>query len=377
VNDANDLAYKYLNNKTSGILDFVAPRKPGEYDFRMNDSDTDGNEVASVSFIVEKGEGTLHLLKREYELREKFVVEFTASPYWPKDAWIGLIPALVPHGSEKVNDDKDLAYKYLDGRASGRMTFSTPVEPGNYDLRMFDTNNGGVEITYVSFKAIIPKGTLRIDRQTFAAETEVAVHFTASPNFLNNAWVGIIPSNIPHGSEKVNDANDLAYKYLAGKTKGTLIFRAPKTRGTYDFRMHDSDNNGYEIASVSFTITNTIPSPVTKPLGQAKDKRKPVVRIVNLPNTPADYYKWSGAKQCQYFREKYAKFQWYFAAQDDTGLDRYEIYHARKMVKKGTIGGNRTFEQTIDFTCPNTIRIVVYDVTGKEGYAATMISTNK
>ncbi len=376
VNDANDLTYKYLNNKISGILDFVAPRKPGEYDFRMNDSDTDGNEVASVSFIVERGEGTLHLLKREYELREKFVVEFTASPYWPKDAWIGLIPALVPHGSEKVNDERDLAYKYLDGRARGSITFSTPTEPGNYDLRMFDRDNGS-EITSVSFKAIIPKGTLRLDGQTFAPGTEIAVHFTASPNLPDKAWVGIIPSNIPHGSEKVNDANDLAYQYLAGKTKGTLIFRAPKTTGTYDFRMHNSDNNGYEIASVSFTITNTIPSPVTKPPGQAKDKRKPVVRIVNLPSTPADYYKWSTAQQCQYFREKYAKFQWYFDAKDDTGLDRYEIYHARKIVKKGTIGGNRTFEQIIDFTCPNMIRIVVYDITGKEGYAATMISTNK
>ena len=369
VNDANDLTYQYLNNKTSGILDFVAPREPGEYDFRMNDSDSDGNEVASVSFVVKRGDGTLHLLKREYELREKFVVDFNASPYWPKDAWIGLIPASVPHGSEKVNDEKDLSHQYLDGRSKGSMTFSTPAEPGSYDLRMFDTDNGGVEITSVSFKAVIPRGTLRLDGQIFAPKIEMAVHFTTSPNLPDNAWVGIIPSNIPHGSEKVNDANDLTYQYLRGKTKGTLIFRAPKTTGAYDFRMHDSDGNGYEIASVSFTIANTTPEPLLKPPGQTKDTRKPVLRMKNFPNTPHDYYKWSKAKKGQFFREKYDKFKWYFEAEDDTGLDRYEIERNWKIVKEGTIGGAKTFTHTLDF-CNCVYRITIYDVTGKKASGA-------
>ncbi len=144
---------------------------------------------------------------------------------------------------------------------------------------------------------------------------------------------------------------------------------------TVQFFSVDKADNKEAVKTEKYVIQT--PPPPPKPPDQGKDTRSPVVRIVNLPSTPADYYKWSTAKQCQYFREKYAKFPWYFTAQDDTGLDRYEIYNSRKIVKKGTIGGNKTSEQTIDFTCPDMIRIVVYDVTGKEGYAATMISINK
>jgi hypothetical protein len=37
---------------SEGTLTFKAPGKPGSYDFRMNGSDSDGREVASVTFAV-------------------------------------------------------------------------------------------------------------------------------------------------------------------------------------------------------------------------------------------------------------------------------------------------------------------------------------
>ncbi len=69
-----------------------------------------------------------------------------------------------------------------------------------------------------------------------------------------NAWVGIIPSNVPHGDEAQNDSYDLTYQYLNGMTSGMLVFSAPTVPGSYDFRMHDTDSNGKEIASVTFTV---------------------------------------------------------------------------------------------------------------------------
>jgi hypothetical protein len=68
--------------------------------------------------------------------------------------------------------------------------------------------------------------------------------------------VGIIPSEVPHGSESVNDRNDLTYQYLRGRTGGVLTFRAPPAPGNYDFRMNDSDNGGRELASVPFKVAN-------------------------------------------------------------------------------------------------------------------------
>jgi hypothetical protein len=54
LNDDNNMGFQYLNKKTSGVLVFVAPSKPGNYDFRMSDQDDHekANETASASFTV-------------------------------------------------------------------------------------------------------------------------------------------------------------------------------------------------------------------------------------------------------------------------------------------------------------------------------------
>jgi len=95
---------------------------------------------------------------------------------------------------------------------------------------------------------------LQLDKTIFAVGEEIAVHFTAGPGFAENAWIGIIPSHVLHGSEAENDRNDMTYQYLKKMQGGTLIFRAPGQPGAYDFQMHDTDDNGKEVASVSFQV---------------------------------------------------------------------------------------------------------------------------
>ena len=53
VNDEYDIDYRYLEGQTSGVMAFTAPEEPGSYDLRMNDTDQDGKEVASITFTVE------------------------------------------------------------------------------------------------------------------------------------------------------------------------------------------------------------------------------------------------------------------------------------------------------------------------------------
>jgi uncharacterized protein YoxC len=93
-----------------------------------------------------------------------------------------------------------------------------------------------------------------LNKTTFAPTEEIQVSFVALSTFASNAWVGIIPSDIPHGSEAVNDQHDLSYQYLNGRTSGTLVFKAPTPNGSYDLRMHDTDSNGQEVYSVSFEV---------------------------------------------------------------------------------------------------------------------------
>ena len=44
------------------------------------------------------------------------------SPYYPAEdkAWIGIIPASIPHGSEWNNDKHDVSLKHLDGALQGK-----------------------------------------------------------------------------------------------------------------------------------------------------------------------------------------------------------------------------------------------------------------
>ena len=78
--------------------------------------------------------------------------------------------------------------------------------------------------------------------------------FEVPEGLSTSAWAGVVPSDVPHGSESTNDQHDVQYRYLEGKTSGTLSFDAPETPGSYDVRLHDTDGGGTEIASVSFTV---------------------------------------------------------------------------------------------------------------------------
>jgi hypothetical protein len=254
---------------------FKAPTQQGSYDVRMHDTDNNGKEIASISFNVGPEAGAqvtqspLRLEKGAFAPGEKITVHFTTPAVFPPDAWIGLIPSQAPHGSESENDKYDLAYQYMGGKATGTIIFTAPAQPGSYDIRMHDTDNNGREVASITFTvgaAAAPapaptpapapqsQGPLRLDKTSFSPGEQIVVHFTAPGDFDKNAWIGIIPSNVSHGSESENDKHDLAYQYLKGRTMGSLAFRAPSKPGSYDFRMHNTDNNGKEIASITFSV---------------------------------------------------------------------------------------------------------------------------
>lgn len=96
------------------------------------------------------------------------------------------------------------------------------------------------------------RGQLNLNKQSFKAGEQIQVSFRAPAGLDRSAWIGIIPSNIPHGDEELNDSHDITYQYLEGRTSGTFMFTAPSS-GYWDLRMHSTDTRGVEIASVSFT----------------------------------------------------------------------------------------------------------------------------
>ena len=144
-NDQNDIAYKYLDGKKTGILKFTAPSTEGKFDFRLNSTDNNGVELASVSFEIKASSNStadVSLNKKSYSKGEQIVITFTASSSWEGQAWIGLVPADIKHGSAAEADKYDLQYEYIKKRTKGTMKFNAPNESGKYTIRMFDAFAG-------------------------------------------------------------------------------------------------------------------------------------------------------------------------------------------------------------------------------------------
>lgn len=98
---------------------------------------------------------------------------------------------------------------------------------------------------------------LQLNKTTFAPSEEIIVSFVASSTFASNAWIGVIPSSVAHGSETLNDQHDLSFQYINGRKSGNMVFNAPIKEGSYDLRMHDTDFNGNEVYAVSFEVLLT------------------------------------------------------------------------------------------------------------------------
>lgn len=219
------------------------------------------NIIAVVGIVAalscgEKIKPTLTLEKTEFAPGEEIAVSFTAPASCGEKGWVGIIPSSVAHGDEEVNDQHDVSYQYINRQTSGVMEFKSPGQPGAYDFRMHDTDDRGKEVASLSFQVeLVTEGAqLTLEKTSYVPEEEIRLAFTAPGVWGSTAWIGIIPSDVPHGSEDENDRHDIAYQYLSKRTQGLITFKAPDRPGKYDFRMHDTDNGGNEITFISFIV---------------------------------------------------------------------------------------------------------------------------
>lgn len=268
LNDQNDLAFFYVAGKPSGEMNFTAPQEEKTYDFRLNSNDNGGPELNTISFVVtreippeEMAACQMDLAQNYYKPGHAITLDFKAPDSFDKSAWIGLLPAEIAHGEEDLNDQHDQAFFYIDGRNNGQMKFTAPATEGRYDFRMHDRDGHGKEAIYVSFtvsrnlpKAELDASSLKLDKTSYKPGEAIQLSFTAPASFDADAWIGLLPSDIAHGEEDLNDQHDLSFQNLEGRLSGTMTFHAPSQTGNYDFRMHDRNNHGKEASTVSFVV---------------------------------------------------------------------------------------------------------------------------
>jgi len=210
--------------------------------------------LAVITLSAAATEPSLTIDESVYKADETIAVTFAVPAGIADAAWVGIIPSSIPHGDESENDNHDITYQYLSGRTSGTLSFEAPPKPGAWDLRLHDGQ--GAEVAFVPFEVMTPSysdAKMTIPDTIVTPGASIPLQFKAPDGLARTAWIGLIPSSVPHGDEEVNDAHDIAYQYLE-RTSGTLTFAAPEIGGAYDFRMHSADKMGIEVASVSFRV---------------------------------------------------------------------------------------------------------------------------
>ncbi|MCK4910123.1 MAG: hypothetical protein KAR83_00705 [Thermodesulfovibrionales bacterium] len=139
--------------------------------------------------------------------------------------------------------------------------------------------------------------SLSIPGNSFQPDQEIVVTFSASSSYPSDAWVGIIASNVPHGSVSEKDR----FQYLNRRTSGTMTFSAPSSPGGYDLRMYDTDSGGKEVASVSFVVSGVVSESARAPavalsdvaLATTKDRYREnegiTIEYSGFPGSPQDW----------------------------------------------------------------------------------------
>lgn len=99
--------------------------------------------------------------------------------------------------------------------------------------------------------------TLALTKETFAPEEKIYLQVSALSGILDaTAWVGMIPSSVERGDEERNDQFDIEYHYITEGNVDVFEFTAPSDPGSYDFRLHSSDDNAVaeELFFTSFRV---------------------------------------------------------------------------------------------------------------------------
>ena len=154
------------------------------------------------------GNTTITTSKSTYTIDEGIDFSFTASKL-PDDAWIGIVPAAIPHGDEAVNDSHDTSYEHLRGRTNGDITLPNPGL-GTWTLRLHDTDNNGRELTHVAFEVVSSRHQEPIEILEAVTGEPVRFKLNHPPNH-HQAWVGIYPTG---ASDQDHGAHNQRWKYI-------------------------------------------------------------------------------------------------------------------------------------------------------------------
>lgn len=123
------------------------------------------------------------------------------------------------------------------------------ADESNNDSDSADTTT---DTTIVEFD-----GSINADKSKYATSEQIKVTLNLDAidvPLAEDAWVGIVPADTPHGSETENDAVDIDYAYVSNAEDGVVMLEAPYDAGHYDIRLFSTDADGVELDSISIVV---------------------------------------------------------------------------------------------------------------------------
>lgn len=165
---------------------------------------------------------------------------------------------------DKVDTFDSLSQDYtyiLDNISFGKNSVNT--SENSSDSQSTTSNSGNIvkgELVTLKTNSSLVVKSMSIDKTVYSSgESEVQIKVKIQLEGLsdhNSAWIGIIPSNIQHGNEDINDQHDIDYEYLESElNNGEVTLSSSLEKGDYDVRVCDGDGEGaVEIAYISFEV---------------------------------------------------------------------------------------------------------------------------
>ena len=145
-------------------------------------------------------------------------------------------------------------YTHADG-----YQFSMMGDDSGAILSLLKADAGSVEESNGETAVAIPTtldGSMTTDKSSYNVGEAIEVTLVLNTPLADDAWVGLVPSAIPHGLESDSDASDVYYDYVSSAVDGKLLLYAPNEAGSYDVRLLNTDHgaNGVELASITITV---------------------------------------------------------------------------------------------------------------------------
>ena len=247
--------WKYLNGShdkpaagsSSALVTFTLPSTPGKYNLRLF-ADSSFTTVATSDLVTVTAAGVGTPSTIEVSRAGGTVTGTIANgPGTPGD-WIGLFD--IASGATSY-----LQWQYLNGSSSkpaaglknATVTFTLPLTPGTYELRLFANSSYTLAATSAPIK--VAAASLTLESGAVVAGGTVRVRIA---NGLGRPgdWVALYGAN---GSSieylQWQYLNGSQEKPAVGVTDATLTFTVPSTPGTYNLRLFMSST--YQLLATS------------------------------------------------------------------------------------------------------------------------------